>query len=217
LVFLVSLQRPILAWQVPMVTSAVLGAFNSRDVGEPRDAKGLLGVALLIWVMSFLLSLPWVLVFQRRMQRASQEPNVEVVTAASYIGVGLLAFLASALVILGLILSFMMHDSVDPRDGSVPWEGFLMATLGIGVAVAACRIAARLGAAKPVEDVLGLVFSFFGIPGLLDLIASLWERPKSPSGLPRGGLVRPSRSGDFGRADLAPDQIQTRKKSERWS
>ncbi len=107
----------------------------------------------------------------------------------SFAGVGLLAFLASALVILGLVLSFVTHDSVDPRDASVPWEGFLMATLGIEVAVATCRIAARLGAAKPVEDVLGLVFSFFGILGFLSLIVSLWEQPKSPSGLPPGAVI----------------------------
>lgn len=63
-----------------------------------------------------------------------------------------------------------------------------MVTFGVGIAVAACRIAARLSAAKGVESVLGMAFSFFGIPGFVGLVATLWEEPKSPTRLPSPGV-----------------------------
>lgn len=137
LVFLVSPKRPILSWQVPIITVAIFAALTSREPWEPRYSKGQLGVVLLT---------------------------------------------------VGLIVPLRTYDSTDPRDSAVPFEGFLMVTLGVGIAVAACRIAARLGASKGVEDVLGLAFSFFGIPGFIGLIATLWEEPKSATGLPSTGV-----------------------------
>lgn len=184
LVFLVSPKRPIAAWQVPMITAAVFAALTSREAWEPWYSKGQLGVALLSWVMCSLLSLPWAIVFAHRAERTREEPNTKPSTPGAYIGLGLLVFLACALVIVGLIMPLMTGDSTNPRDSAVPFDGFLIVTLGVGIAVAACRIAAKLGAAKGVETVLGLVFSFFAIPAIASLIASLWERPKSPTGLP---------------------------------
>lgn len=184
LVFLVSPKRPILAWQVPVITAAVFAALTSREPWEPRYSKGQLGIALLVWVMSSLLSLPWAIVFAHRAERTREQPDAKPGTPGSYIGLGLLVFLACALVIVGLILPIRTYNSTDPRDSAVPFEGFLMATLGVGTAVAACRNAARLGASKGVEDVLGLAFSFFGIPGFIGLIGTLWEEPKSATGLP---------------------------------
>ena len=187
LVFLVSPKRPILAWQVPIVTAAVFAALTSREAWEPRFSKGQLGVALLTWVMCSLLSLPWAIVFTHRAERTREQPNTKPSTPASYIGLGLLVFLACALVILGLIFSFLMQDSTNPRDSAAPFESFLMVTFGVGIALAACRIAAKLGASKGVEHVLGLAFSYFGIPGFIGLIFTLWEKPKSATGLPSAG------------------------------
>lgn len=187
LVFLVAPKRPILAWQVPMITAAVFTALTSREPWEPRYSKGQLGVALLVWVMCSLLSLPWAIVFAHRTERAREQPNTKPSTPGSYVGLGLLVFLACALVILGLILSFLMQDSTDPRDSAAPFESFLMVTLGVGIALAACRIAAKLGASKGVEHVLGLAFSYFGIPGFIGLIFTLWEKPKSATRLPSAG------------------------------
>jgi hypothetical protein len=107
----------------------------------------------------------------------------------SLIGVSLLAFLAIALVYVGLAISSRTYGSTDPRDLSVPWVGFLMATLGIGVGVASSRIAAKLGAARGIENLLALVFAFFGISGLFNLVLSLWNLRKSASGLPPAGAV----------------------------
>jgi predicted small integral membrane protein len=109
--------------------------------------------------------------------------------ALSWIGVALLVFLASALVFTGLAISLRTQDPVDPRDTSVPFEGFLMVTLGIGIAVAASPVATKWGWTKPVEDVLGFVLSFFGISALLSLIMSVWEQHRWPAGLPPSGLV----------------------------
>lgn len=64
--------------------------------------------------------------------------------ARSWTGVILLAFLASALAVVGFLVSFRTFDSVDALDASVPFDGFLMTTVGIGIAVAACRMAAKL-------------------------------------------------------------------------
>lgn len=109
--------------------------------------------------------------------------------ALSLVGVVFLAFLASALAVLGFTVSFRTYDSVDARDASVPFDGFLMTTVGIGIAVAACRIAAKLGAAKGVEGFIGVLLSFFGIPAFLGLIVSVWYQHKWPGGLPPARLV----------------------------
>jgi hypothetical protein len=66
--------------------------------------------------------------------------------ALSMMGVVLLAFLASALIFAGFLVSFRTYDSVDALDTSVPDHGLLMTTLEIGITVAACRFAAKLGA-----------------------------------------------------------------------
>jgi hypothetical protein len=71
----------------------------------------------------------------------------------------------------------------------VPFDGFLITTLGIGIAVAACRIATKLGAVKGVEGFIGVFLSFFGIPAFLGLIISVWHEHNWPTGLPPGGLV----------------------------
>src|SRR5690348_11869715 len=111
--------------------------------------------------------------------------------AFSLIGVVLLAFLASALVVVGFLVSFRTYDSLDPRDTSVPFYGFLMTTVGVGITVAACRIATKLGSAvtKGVEAFIGVFLSFFGIPAFLILITSVWYEHKWPTGLPPGGLA----------------------------
>lgn len=109
--------------------------------------------------------------------------------ALSLIGVTLLAFLASVLTVLGFLVSFRTFDSLDALNASVPFDGFLMTTVGIGIALAACRIAAKLGAAKGVEGFIGVFLSFFGIPAFLTLIVSVWYQHKWPGLLPPAGLV----------------------------
>ena len=109
--------------------------------------------------------------------------------ALSLIEVILLAVLASALTIVGVLVSFRTFDSVDAFDASVPFDGFLMTTVGIGIAVVACRFAAKLGVAKGIEGFIGVFLSFFGIPAFLTLIVSVWHQHKWPGGLPPTGLV----------------------------
>lgn len=109
--------------------------------------------------------------------------------ALSWTGVILLAFLASALAVVGFLVSFRTFDSVDALDASVPFDGFLMTTVGIGIAVAACRMAAKLGAAKGVEGFIGVCLTFFGLPAFLSLIISVWYQHKWPGGWPPAGLV----------------------------
>jgi hypothetical protein len=106
----------------------------------------------------------------------------------SLTGVVLLAFFASALVFVGLNISMRTQDSIDPRDAFVPFDGFLMTTVGTGLAVAACRIAAKLDAAKAVEGFVGVFLSFFGIPAFLSLIISAWYRHSWPDRLPPAGV-----------------------------
>lgn len=101
----------------------------------------------------------------------------------------MLAFLASALTVLGFLVSFRTFDSVDALDASVPFEGFLMTTVGIGIAVVTCRLAAKLGVAKGVEGFIGVFLSFFGIPAFLTLIVSVGYQHKWPGVLPPAGLV----------------------------
>jgi hypothetical protein len=71
----------------------------------------------------------------------------------------------------------------------VPFDGFLITTLGIGIAVAACRIATKLGAVKGVEGFIGVFLSFFGIAAFLSLIISVYYQHNWPGGLPPAGLV----------------------------
>jgi len=109
--------------------------------------------------------------------------------ALALIAVVALALFACLLVFVGLAISLRTQDSSDPRDASVPLTGFLITTVGAGVSVAACRIAAKLGAAKSVEGVVGFFFSFFGISALISLAMFAWQQHTWPSGLPPSGLV----------------------------
>ena len=101
----------------------------------------------------------------------------------------MLAFLASALTVVGFLVSFRTFDSLDALDAFVPFDGFLMTTAGIGIAVAACRMATELGAAKGVEGFIGVFLSFFGIPAFLSLLVSVWRQHKWPGIRPPAGLV----------------------------
>ena len=127
--------------------------------------------------------------------------------ALSWIGVALLVLLPSALVFVGLAISVRTQDPVDPRDASVLFDGFLMNTLGIGMAVAACRVAVKWGWTKPVEEVLGFVLSFFGISALLShscVSLAVYEshaRPQEPR--PRGELTQ-ERASVGGAIDWSP-------------
>jgi hypothetical protein len=107
----------------------------------------------------------------------------------SLTGVVLLAFFASALVFVGLNISLRTQDSIDPRDASVPFDGFLITTVGTGLAVAACRIAPKLGAAKAVQGFVGIFLSFFGILAFLSLIISARYQHGWPDRLPPAGVL----------------------------
>ena len=109
--------------------------------------------------------------------------------ALSLIGVILLALVASALTVVGFLVSFRTFDSLDALNASVPFDGFLVTTFGIGIAVVACCIATKLGAAKGIEGFIGAFLSFFAIPAFLSLIVSVWYEHKWPGGLPPAGLV----------------------------
>lgn len=101
----------------------------------------------------------------------------------------LLAFPARALAVVGFLVSFRTFDSVDALDASTRFAGFLMTTVGFGIVVAVCRMAAKLGAAKGVEGCIGVFLTFFGLPAFLSLIISVWYRHERPGGLPPAGLI----------------------------
>jgi hypothetical protein len=166
LVLLISSERPILSWQLPIVTAIVAGTFVQR---APEDSAGLaLLEAALMWLVCSVFSLPWALIFHYRARRLGKQTDVGAVSA-SYVGLGLLVFFTCALTLLGFAATVYPITSADGQGRRLPLYGLLMATGGIVLSIVSARTAQKLEVHKPVRAILDLIM----IPGILVGVAEL--------------------------------------------
>ncbi|HKW88983.1 MAG TPA: hypothetical protein VJN21_09520 [Candidatus Acidoferrales bacterium] len=112
-----------------------------RERGYPWSWKNAIGVLLLIWSGTSLLSFPWAAIFWARARHPVDEANAKIAETLRYIGVGVLGFLACGLLEIGYALPAYYFEAPDDIWG--PFLAFLLVALGIGVGLAAIRIAAH--------------------------------------------------------------------------
>ena len=178
-VLLITPARPLLGWQLPIVTAAVAGTFLNRTADDPGG--GALAEATLVWLLCSLLSSPWALVFRYRLQRFRQmgkTPGIPI----GYVGMVLLVFVCCALTFLGFVATIYSRNATGARNPGFPFYGWLMATGGIVLSVLTERVARKLEIQKLVRG----VFELLMIPGVILGIAAFaslfwFKSPGHPS------------------------------------
>ena len=173
-VLLISPTRPILSWQLPIVTAAVAGTFSNRATDDA--AGGALAEAVLVWFVCTLLSSPWAMVFHHRYRRSLQPEKTAGIPVA-YVGMVLLVFACCALTFLGFAAPIYFADANEAGNRMFPFYGVLMVTGGIVLAIVTERVARKLEIQKLVRG----VFELLMIPGILVGIAEVadlfWFKP----------------------------------------
>jgi hypothetical protein len=173
--FLMLPRRPILSWQIPILATSISACLMMRDPQDPNDSA-IIPALFLLWPALMLFSAPWPFIFQRRAQRAREEPDSGAGTSILYSGAGLLVFLACGLIIVGSILAvagiFISSPASHPTvfDRVAPFLGWLMATAGMGLAVRLCSRKDELGISKSVENVIGVLLALLSI----ELLPLIW-------------------------------------------
>jgi len=180
-VLLISPARPLLSWQLPIVTAALTAAFMNSAAD---DSAGLaIADAALTWFLCSVLSWPWALMFHYRSKRCQQLGKTPGIPIA-YIGMVLLIALCCGLTFFGLVAPMVWTDGPH-RGWVVPFCGLLAASVGIGLCVMAERLARKLEIQRLVRGVFevlmipGVVFlAAFGIAGIVSVF---WFKSLQPS------------------------------------
>ncbi len=181
-VLLISPARPLLSWQLPIVTAAVAGTFMNRTTDD--FAVGALADATLAWFLCSVLSWPWALMFRyrsRRFRQLGKTPGIPI----AYVGMVLLVFLCCALTFLGFVSAVYFTDANDPKNRLFPFYGVLMTTGGIVLSMMTERVARKLEIQKLVRG----VFEVFMIPGavmlaglgITGIVTLFWFKSMHPS------------------------------------
>ena len=158
--FLILSKRPFLSWQICMIAAAFASAVVERNPQDPNDSIWV--PALLGWVAFSAFSSPWPFILARHTERAQQHPDASP-RVATYIGAGLLVFIACGLIIVGSITAVigiirpMPASQATLLDRVFPFIGWVMASCGIGLAVQLCRRTGELRLSKSLEDLFGLL------------------------------------------------------------
>ncbi len=192
-VLLMSPERPLLSWQLPILTAAAAGAFKNWTTDD--SAVGALAEATLVWFLCSVLSSPWAVVFwyrSRRFQQLEKTPRIPI----AYVGMALLVFVCCALTFLGFVSPVYPTDANETKNRALPFYGVLMATGGIVLSLVTERLARKLEVHKLVRGIFellmipGVVLGITEIMGeIVDLFWSKSSKHASDQGLLCGILV----------------------------
>jgi len=160
-VLLISPDRPLLSWQLPVVTAAIARTFMNPATDD--SGVGALAEAALVWFTGSLLSLPWAVVFHYRFLRFRQLGTTPKIPIA-YVGMVLLVSVCCGLTLFGLGSTMVSND---PDGRMSPIYGVLIATGGIALSLVTEQLARKLEIQKLVRG----VFEICMIPGAAFLAA----------------------------------------------
>jgi len=192
-VFLISPARPLLSWQLPIVTAAIAGAFMNGTTDD--FAGGALAETVLVWFLCSVLSSPWALMFHHRFQRFQKlgmTPGIPI----AYVGMVLLVFVCCGLTFFGFVAPMCWTDADEARNRMMPFYGLLAATAGIGLSLVTERLARKLEIHKLVRG----VFELLMIPGVVvgtafvigEIVQLFWSKssePPTPPGILFCGIL----------------------------
>jgi hypothetical protein len=172
IVLLISSTRPILSWQVPIVTAATAAALMNRS---PEDSTaGIIPTAVLFWFICSLLSSPWALIFYyraRRFRRLEKPPAISI----AYVGMVVLVFVCCALTFLGFAATVYPIGN-DAQNRGFPFYGVLAVTGGIALSIVTERVARRLEVHKPVRAVFEVLMIPGVVLGVAEIVDVLWSK-----------------------------------------
>ena len=164
--FLMLSKRPFLSWQICMIAAAFANAVVERNPQDPNDSIWV--SALLFWQGFSLFSIPWPFILGRYKKLAEQQPDASP-PVATYIGAGLLVFLACGLIMVGSIAAVIGIIRPTPAsqatllDRASPFIGWVVASGGIGLAVQLCRRGDEPRISKPLECLFGLLLGLVSL------------------------------------------------------
>jgi hypothetical protein len=176
-VLLISSSRPILSWQIPIVTAAVAGALTSRTSDD--SLGGALAEAVLSWLICSLLSSPWVLIFHyraRRFRQLRRTPRIPI----AYVGMVVLVFVCCAITFLGCVATIYPIGGGDKPNEVSPLYGVLIVTAGIALSLATELVARKLEVQKPVRGVFELLMIPGVVFGIAGIVGMFWHDPSVP-------------------------------------
>ncbi|SPF45152.1 membrane hypothetical protein [Candidatus Sulfotelmatobacter kueseliae] len=167
---LISPERPLLSWQLPILTAAAAGAFKNWTTDD--SAVGALAEATLVWFLCSVLSSPWAVVFwyrSRRFQQLEKTPRIPI----AYVGMVLLVLVCCALTFLGFVATMYRTDADDARNRVMPFYGLLASTAGIALSLVTERLARKLEVHKLVRGVFELLMVPEVVLGIAEIMGEI--------------------------------------------
>jgi hypothetical protein len=172
IILLISSTRPILSWQVPIVTAVTAAALENRSAED--STAGVIPTAVLFWFMCSLLSSPWALIFYHRARRFRRLEKPPVLSIA-YVGMVVLVFVCCALTFLGFVATVYPIGN-DAQNRAFLFYGVLMVTGGIVLSLVTERIARKLEVHKPVRAVFELLMIPGVVLGIAEIVDVFWSK-----------------------------------------
>jgi Na+-driven multidrug efflux pump len=152
-------------------------ALQDRDPHGPYTQGPIWPIIGLGWVVSSLFSVPWPYIFQRTMHRDGEKPATVAKAAKMSLGIGLLIFLACGLILLGF--AAIVYPIASPLQGDVSLAdqslGFLMATVGIALAVYICQNTEKLGLDYQIDSLFGWLLGLIALTVVPSIFLDLHE------------------------------------------
>jgi hypothetical protein len=150
---------PLLVWQLSIVPFAICSALTHREYpGQPLEFRPALGVALLIWVVMLVLTLPWGLFFIRRAEETRSGRAAAVLSIKPYAAIVFLIVICGFLLLVAWVMIFY------PDNVWVGLGGVLLGTAVIWGLVACERnMASHVGSMREVLRlfmVMAILMSF---------------------------------------------------------
>ena len=177
--YLVLRKRPLLSWQIPVITASICEAVQDRNPHGPYTEGSVWTVILSLWQVLSLFSVPWAYVFQRRMQ-SEGEKHASLATAAKMFGAGSLIFLVCGTILLGFALCF--YQASNPNASFFDrWFGAMMVTAGITLTIYICRHTTRRGPDFQIESLFGWVLAPPAVVVGRAVVSELWEKFYRPT------------------------------------
>jgi hypothetical protein len=181
IVLLISPTRPILSWQLPIVTAIVTGTCMNRSSDD--SLGGAFADALLLWFLCSLLSAPWALMFHYR-RRCIPQHGRTLGFPIAYVAMVLVVFVCCAVTLLGIAMTVYPVNDGQSRA----WlYGFLAATVGIILSMGCERVARKLEVQKLVRGVFELLMLPGVILGIAEIVDLFWS--KSPGHSPQASAL----------------------------
>lgn len=167
-VLLISPMRPLLSWQLPIVTAVLAGTFMNPASSDSYGAA--LPDAILSWFLCTLLSSPWFLMFHHRSRNSrGRAQGIPI----AYVGMVLIVFACCGVTFVGFALTMYFAD--DSRNRALPLYGLLAVTAGLAFCLLTEHLARKLEVHKAVRGVFEVLMIPGVVVGIGAIVGMIWS------------------------------------------